>query len=514
MNPVVLVVLDGWGISRQVRGNAILNAKLPNYKHLLATKPNLELEASGIYVGLPPGLMGNSEVGHLTIGSGQSVIQKLTLISNTISNGTFYTNEVLLKACEQVNKKNSKLHLIGLLSDGCVHSSLDHLYGLIELSRRHNVKTIVIHPILDGRDTPPKSALRFIKDLEGKLQPNEHIGVLSGRFYAMDRDQRWERIEKYYNALVLGQGEYFELSTDAIKTNYTKDITDEFITPSVITNLPIEDGDSVICFNFRPDRVRQISHCLTIKNFNFFNRLKTPDIHYVCFTEYDNSLNLPIAFDAQTMQTEKIAITLPEILACNHIKQFHTAETEKYAHVTYFFNGGKEELLPDEDRFLIPSLKVTTYDNAPQMQTKAICKLVCDKLTENKYPFIVLNFANPDMVGHTGNLECAIEACESVDVALGALSEAIACANGSLVITADHGNCEQMIDLSTNEPHTAHTSNKVPFIVSSFNPNLEISVSNDHDKAISLANVAPSILTLMNIPIPKEMTTKSLIQVN
>ncbi len=513
MNPVVLVILDGWGISTNKLGNSILNANLPNYNFMLNNYLNYQIEASGIHVGLPDKLMGNSEVGHLTIGSGKSVIQKLTLISNTINNGSFFTNEILLNALNNVQKNNSKLHILGLLSDGCVHSSLDHLWGLLEMTRRHKTKQVVIHPILDGRDTPPRSSLKFIKDLNSRLMSNEQIGVISGRFYAMDRDKRWDRIEKYYNALVLGNGQVANDALTAIGESYINDVNDEFIEPTIINNLPIEDNDSVICFNFRPDRVREISSVLTNINFDGFNRVEFPHIHYVCMTEYDASLNLPVAFDAHTMKTEDIKVTLPEILSCHHIKQLHVAETEKYAHVTYFFNGGKEEKLANEDRMLIPSLKVNTYDLAPSMQTPEICKLVCSKIANNEYPFIVLNFANPDMVGHTGNQEAAILACESVDRALADLLAAIRQAKGSLVVTADHGNVEQMIDYVTNEPHTAHTNNKVPLIIASFNPANSIERLNQTPQNLSLVNVAPTILSLMGLAIPPEMNNDALVKV-
>ncbi len=511
MGPVVLVVLDGWGISNEKRGNAILAAKTPNYNELIAKFPHSKLIASGVDVGLPPGLMGNSEVGHLTIGAGRVVIQKLTIISRAIADGTFFKNPTLCQAMERVKTNKSKLHVMGLLSDGCVHSSLDHLDGIRELARRSDVPEVVIHPILDGRDTPPRSALRFVKQLELKLTAREKIGVVSGRYYAMDRDKRWERVEKYWQALVISKGPHFASAHEAVEDAYAKDITDEFIEPLIINDRPIADGDAVICFNFRPDRVREIARVLTQTEFDGFQRTKFPEIFFACMTEYEQSLNLPIAFDAQIMHTPPIENTLPEILSCHHIGQFHTAETEKYAHVTYFFNGGKEEAEPGEERELVPSLKVATYDKAPKMQTPQVCDIACQAVASGKHPFIVLNFANPDMVGHTGMLEAGVEAIESVDQAFGRLLQVIREHHGTLLVTADHGNCEQMIDLTTNEPHTAHTTNPVPFIVANFQSDDPLGLKNGTKIADgTLADVAPTILQIMGIAKPAEMNGHSL----
>jgi 2,3-bisphosphoglycerate-independent phosphoglycerate mutase len=511
LGPVVLVVLDGWGISEEKRGNAILAANTPTYRRLLEKYPNSRLAASGVDVGLPPGLMGNSEVGHLTIGAGRVVIQKLTIISKTIEDGSFFVNPVLLKATSQV-KEGGTLHLIGLLSDGCVHSSLDHLYGLIELARRQGVKNLVIHPILDGRDTPPKSALNFVRALQAKLNPSEKIGVVCGRYFAMDRDTRWERTEKYWRALVLSEGKSASSGAQAVEDAYEQGQTDEFVEPYIVNAIPLKEGDSVICFNFRPDRVRQISKALTQEHFDGFSRPKSPQIYYACLTEYDETLRLPVAFDASTMRTPKVEDTLPEILACHHIGQFHTAETEKYAHVTYFFNGGKEAPEEGEVRQLIPSLKVATYDKAPAMQTPQVCQVACQAIASGKHPFIILNFANPDMVGHTGIMEAAVEAIESVDRAFEELLAAIQAAKGTLVITADHGNCEQMIDLTTGQPHTAHTTNPVPFIVANFQDKDPLGLKNGAKLVNgSLADVAPTILSIMGLEQPRPMQGKSLI---
>ncbi len=509
MGPVTLLILDGWGVSEERRGNTILASKTPNYELMLAKFPNSLLDASGIAVGLPPGLMGNSEVGHLNIGAGRVVIQKLTQISKTILDGTFFKNPCFTAASEHARKNNSALHLIGLVSDGCVHSSPDHLDGLLELASREKVPELVVHPILDGRDTPPKSAKRFMRELEEKLaQKNGIVGVVGGRYYAMDRDSRWERIEKYWRALVLSEGLEAKSALEAVELAYERGESDEFVLPTVVNNRPIKTGDAVICFNFRPDRVRQISRVLTTVDFSGFERPVVPDIFYVCLTEYDSSLKLPVAFSPEQLPSQDMHMTLPELLACHHIKQLHVAETEKYAHVTYFFNGGKEAENPDEERVLVPSLKVATYDKAPNMQTPKVCEMACQAIESGKYPFIVINFANPDMVGHTGFMEAGIDAVQSVDEAFGRLLESTRKMNGSLIITADHGNIEQMIDLKTGEPHTAHTTNPVPLIVADFSGQLGGSTKLSNG---SLEDVAPTLLEIMKITKPKEMTGKSLI---
>ncbi len=523
MGPVVLAILDGWGIIDEKKGNAILAARTPNYDLLKTQYLFTHLQASGEYVGLPPGLMGNSEVGHLTIGSGRTVTQKLTLISNTIADGTFFENPSLVAAAENVKHSGGVLHIIGLLSDGCVHSSPDHLDGLLEFARRHQVKKIVVHPILDGRDTPPRSAKRFVRELEEKMLPFNgaaEIGVICGRYYAMDRDQRWERVNTYWRALVLSEGATGNSPQGAIEASYAANLGDEFVTPQIINAVPIKDGDSVICFNFRPDRVREISRVLTQADFAEFNRPIVPSVYYVCMTEYDEHLHLPVAFSPEVLPSQDLFNTLPEVISCHHIGQFHTAETEKYAHVTYFFNGGKEQPVEGEIRELIPSLKVATYDLAPTMRTPQVCDLACQAIKSGKYPFIVLNFANPDMVGHTGIMDAAVPAVESVDLAFGRLLEAVQEANGTLVVTADHGNIEQLLDYKTGEPHTAHTTNPVPLVVASFQTpscdplKLTGATRTGSMKKLTpggLADVAPTILSIMNIPKPAEMTGRSLI---
>ncbi len=509
MQPVTLLVLDGWGVSPETKGNAVTAAKTPNYQLLLNKFPHSLLEASGECVGLPPGLMGNSEVGHLNIGAGRVVIQKLTQISQTIIDGTFFQNPALKIASDAAKKNKGALHLIGLVSDGCVHSSPDHLDGLIQFAQREQVPELVIHPILDGRDTPPRSALRFMRELEGKLAGKGFIGVVSGRYYAMDRDQRWDRVEKYWRALVLGEGLEAKSAVQAVEAGYAREENDEFVLPTVVTKRPIQSGDSVICFNFRPDRVRQISRVLTQLDFSDFPRPVVPSITYVCLTEYDSTLHLPVAFSPEQLPSQDMKNTLPELLACHHLKQLHLAETEKYAHVTYFFNGGKEAANDGEERVLVPSLKVATYDQAPSMQTEGVADLACKAITSGQYPFIVLNFANPDMVGHTGFMEAAVDAVDSVDLAFGKLLDATRDAKGTLLITADHGNVEQMIDLKTGEPHTAHTTNPVPFIVADFSGRVPAGTQLRNG---ALCDVAPTVLEVMRIPKPLEMTGSCLLQ--
>lgn len=509
MGPLTLLILDGWGISREKRGNSILATATPNYNELLSKFPNSVLQASGEHVGLPPGLMGNSEVGHLNIGAGRVVIQKLTQISQTIIDGTFFKNPVFTAAIDRVRATGGTLHLFGLVSDGCVHSSPDHLDGLLELASREKVANLVVHPILDGRDTPPRSAKRFMRELEEKLAPiGGKIGVVCGRYYAMDRDKRWERLEKYWRALVLSEGLPAASAVEAVENGYERGENDEFIVPNIVNAIPVSDGDAMICFNFRPDRVRQISRVMTVRDFMDFYRPTVPDIYYACMTEYDESLNLPVAFSPEQLPSQDMKNTLPMFLSCHHVKQLHVAETEKYAHVTYFLNGGVEAANDEEERVLVPSLKVATYDKAPTMQTPKVCEMACEAIESGAYPFIVINFANPDMVGHTGFMEAAVDAVTSVDKAFGDLLESTRKMNGTLVITADHGNVEQMIDLKTGEPHTAHTTNPVPLIVAGFDK-----ASNSGYKLADgcLADVAPTILEIMKYQKPLEMTGKSLL---
>ncbi|WP_427338851.1 2,3-bisphosphoglycerate-independent phosphoglycerate mutase [Caloranaerobacter sp. DY30410] len=504
--PVALIILDGWGIGKDYEGNAILKAKTPNYKMLLENYPSTKLEASGLSVGLPEGQMGNSEVGHLNIGAGRIIYQEFTRISKAIENGEFFEKQEFIKAVENAKKNNSSLHLMGLLSDGGVHSHNTHLYALLELAQKYGLKEVYIHCFLDGRDVPPKSAKKYIEELENKLS---EIGVgkiatISGRYYAMDRDKRWDRTKKAYDAMVLGKGRVASTPIEALNKSYDEDITDEFVIPTVIVkdNNPIkviEDNDSIIFFNFRPDRARQITRAFVDDNFDGFVRDKKVNVYFVCMTQYDKTIdNVEIAYKPQVYVN-----TLGEYLSKKGLKQLRIAETEKYAHVTFFFNGGVEKPNEGEERVLIPSPKVATYDLKPEMSAVEVKEEVIKRINEDKYDFIVLNFANPDMVGHTGKFEAAVKAIETVDECLGDIVKLIVEKGGKVMITADHGNAEEMIDENTGKTITAHTTNKVPCIV--------IGEGDVKLREGILADIAPTILDMMGIEKPNEMTGQSLI---
>lgn len=513
--PVLLVIIDGWGVSEERHGNAIVQAQTPNYDSMLARHPHCLLEASGQSVGLPAGLMGNSEVGHLTMGSGRTVEQKLTRISRAIADGSFYDNAALLAAIESVKtNKRSALHLVGLTGGGCVHSHIDHLFAILELARRHGIsRRTILHAILDGRDSAPDSARQFLPVLQERLGKLARLGTLCGRYYAMDRDRRWERTELFWRALVLGEGERAGSPCEALLRSYERGQTDEFVLPFVLKRRRVKDGDAVIFFNFRPDRMRQICASLTGANDGGFERRAHPvRLNTVCMSEYDPTFRLPVAFPPASLASAKARPTLSDVIAAQGHRQLHLAETEKYAHVTYFFNGGEEKPAAGEDRLLIPSLKVPTYDMAPEMRTQEICEAACRAVVSGGHRFIVLNFAAPDMVGHTGNLAAAVKAVQSVDGALGRLEEAVAHAGGVLVVTSDHGNVEKMIDPASGSPHTAHTTNPVPFIVADFRRDGRLPPDTVLE-AGSLADVAPTILSIMGLPQPAEMTGRSLLPI-
>ncbi len=503
----MLMILDGFGDNPETKGNAVKLAKTPNIDKLTKKYPTTKIEASGLAVGLPEGQMGNSEVGHTNIGAGRVVYQELTRITKSIEDGDFFTNEALVKAMENCKNNNKKLHILGLVSDGGVHSHNRHLYGLLEMAKRKGLEEVYVHCFLDGRDTPPASAESFILELEEKMKEKEigKIATISGRFYAMDRDKRWERIKKAYDALVNGEGIKETSSIAAIENSYQKEVFDEFVEPVVITNgvkpiATIEDGDSVIFFNFRPDRARQLTRALVDKEFKEFETKKM-DLNFVCFTSYDDTMpNVKIAF-----KKELIKNTLGEMISKNGGTQLRIAETEKYAHVTFFFNGGEEKQYPGEDRILVPSPKVETYDMKPEMSAIEVTDKVVEAIDSKKYNCIILNFANPDMVGHTGNLDAAIKAIETVDSCIGKIMDSILPQKANLIITADHGNAEQMIDYKTGEPHTAHTTNPVPLILITEKENIKL-------KKGKLADLAPTILELMEIDKPEEMTGESLIE--
>ncbi len=506
--PTVLLILDGYGERKEKEGNAIALAKTPVMDRLKKEFPYVEGQASGLFVGLPDGQMGNSEVGHMNMGAGRIVYQELTRITKSIQDGDFFENKALKAAVEHCKKEDSALHFMGLVSSGGVHSHIEHIYGLLELAKRAGLKKVYLHAFLDGRDTPPDSGKSFLLAVEKKMQELGvgEIATISGRYYAMDRDKNYDRVEKAYRAMVDGTGEKASSVEEAIDDSYAKKVYDEFVLPTVIEKdgavHTVSDGDAMIFFNFRPDRAREICHAFCDDDFSFFERGARKNIFFVCFTDYDPTIpNKHVAFEK-----EEIHNTLGEVVSNLGKNQLRIAETEKYAHVTFFFNGGKEEPYENEDRILVPSPKeVPTYDLKPEMS----CYTVTEKLTEairsGKYDLVVANFANPDMVGHTGVLPAAIKAIEVVDECMGKVVDAVESMHGNLFILADHGNADIMIDEKTGEPYTAHTTNPVPFIL----------VSEEKHKLREggcLADVAPTLLELMGIPQPKEMTGKSLLE--
>ncbi len=500
----MLMILDGFGINERTDGNAIAMANTPVIDKLFKTNPNTVIRTSGLDVGLPEGQMGNSEVGHTNIGAGRIVYQELTRITKSIEDGDFFSIAELVDAIENCKKNHTKLHVMGLLSNGGVHSHIRHLYAILELAKRRDFEDVYVHCFLDGRDTPPASGESFIAELEQKMAEKGvgKIASITGRFYAMDRDKRWERVHKAYDALVNGIGEKSTSATKAIEDSYQKEVFDEFVLPTLICNgdepiATIGENDSVIFFNFRPDRAREITRSLVDKEFTGFERKYFP-LYYVCFTNYDETIeNVHIVF-----KKAEIKNTFGEIVSKHGLTQLRIAETEKYAHVTFFFNGGEEKQYKGEDRILIPSPKVETYDMQPEMSAVEVTDKVVEAIESKKYDTIILNYANPDMVGHTGNLEAAIKAIETIDTCVGRVVEAIEKVQGVVLITADHGNSEQMIDYATGEPHTAHTTNPVPLILVGKNATL---------KPGRLADLAPTMLDIMGIEKPAEMTGESLI---
>ena len=504
----MLMILDGFGDNANKDGNAIKLAKTPNIDELMKKYANTDIYTSGLNVGLPEGQMGNSEVGHTNIGAGRIVYQELTRITKSIEDGDFFTNSEFVSAIENCKKNNSKLHILGLLSDGGVHSHNRHLYGLLEMAKRRDFEDVYVHCFLDGRDTPPASAEGYLIELQDKMKEKEigKIASISGRFYSMDRDKRWQRVQKSYEAIVNGNGLKAGSVIKAIEDSYQKEVFDEFVEPTVICNgdepiATIGKNDSVIFFNFRPDRAREITRALVDKNFNEFETKKDLDLYFVCFTNYDETMpNVHIAFNKEQLKN-----TFGEYISEKGYTQLRIAETEKYAHVTFFFNGGEEKLFKGEDRILDPSPKVETYDQKPEMSAYEVTDKVIDAINKDKYDCIILNYANPDMVGHTGNLEAAIKAVEAVDECVGKVVKLVESKKGNLLITADHGNAEQMIDYKTGEPHTAHTTNPVPLILVTSNEKLKLKSGG------KLADLAPTMLDLMNLEKPEEMTGNSLL---
>jgi len=502
----MLMILDGFGINENKQGNAIAEANTPNIDKLMKTCPTTKIYTSGMQVGLPDGQMGNSEVGHTNIGAGRVVYQELTRITKSIEDGDFFSNQELVDAIENCKEKRSKLHIMGLLSDGGVHSHIRHLYALLELCKRKDFEDVYVHCFLDGRDTPPTSAEGYLTDLEEKMKEKGvgKIASISGRFYAMDRDKRWERIEKAYNALVNGIGETSATAIGAIEKSYQKEVFDEFVVPTVITvgDKPIatiENNDSVIFYNFRPDRAREITRTIVDSEFNEFETKKM-NVAYVCMTNYDETMpNVKIAFKPQMLTN-----TFGEYISKKGCTQLRIAETEKYAHVTFFFNGGEEKQYPGEDRILVPSPKVETYDMKPEMSAEEVTQKVIEAIESEKYDNIILNYANPDMVGHTGVFEAAVTAIEKIDECVGRVVDAIEKVGGTLLITADHGNAEQMVDYKTGEPHTAHTTNPVPLIL--------VGMEKVCLKEGRLADLTPTMLDIMGLEKPEEMTGESLLE--
>ena len=507
--PVVLMVLDGYGLNDKTEGNAIAQAKTPVMDKLMAECPFQKGYASGLSVGLPDGQMGNSEVGHMNIGAGRIIYQELTRITKSIEDGDFFENKALLAAVDNVKKNGTSLHLFGLLSDGGVHSHNTHLYALLELAKRNGIENVYVHAFLDGRDTAPTSGKGFVEELQKKI---DEIGVgkiasIHGRYYAMDRDNNWDRIEKAYNALVKGEGTKASNAVQALTDSYEADVTDEFVVPTVIEEdgkplTTIKANDSVIFFNFRPDRARQITRTFCDESFDKFERVNGfMPLTFVTFTDYDETItNKQVAF-----VKESISNTFGEFLAANGKKQLRLAETEKYAHVTFFFNGGVEEPNKNEERSLVKSPAVATYDLQPEMSAPEVSKRLNEAIESDKYDVIVINFANPDMVGHTGVIPAAVSAVEAVDECVGSAVEAIKKVDGVLFICADHGNAEQMIDYETGAPFTAHTTNPVPFILVNYDDNYTLREGG------CLADIAPTLIEIMGLEQPAEMTGKSLL---
>ena len=506
--PLALIIIDGWGYSAARDGNAIALAATPFYDELCEKYPQTLLEAHGSRVGLPAGVMGNSEVGHLNIGSGRVIRMDVSLVDHEIETGEFFANKVLVSAVDGARDRDKALHLMGLCSDGQVHSSLTHLYALLKLAKDRGLQRVYIHCFLDGRDTPPSSAVQYLATLQQKLTTIGvgEIATVVGRYYAMDRDKRWERTKRAYDLLVHGVGNVAKDPIAAVKESYERGVTDEFVEPILIVRETVEpvatikDGDAVIFFNFRPDRARQLTRALTVAGFNEFDVSDRPKVDFVCFTLYDQTFDLPIAFPPRHHRN-----VLAEVWAGLKVRNYRLAETEKYAHVTYFFNGGVEKEFACEQRLLVPSPKIATYDLQPEMSAFKVTDKFLRAVDEGETDVFVVNFANPDMVGHTGKLDKTIEACQYVDTCLGWITKRIREARGTTLITADHGNAEQMIDLITGSPHTAHTTNPVPFHLID-----EELIGVKLREGGALEDVAPTMLGLLGLDKPGEMTGRDL----
>ena len=506
--PTVLMILDGFGLNEKHEANAVYQAKTPNIDGLMKEYPFVRGNASGLAVGLPDGQMGNSEVGHLNMGAGRIVYQELTRITKEIEDGDFFKNEALLAGMKNVIDNDSALHLYGLLSDGGVHSHNTHLYGLLEMARREGIQKVYVHCFLDGRDTAPTSGKGYMEELEEKMKEIGvgQIATVSGRYYAMDRDNRWDRVEKAYRAIAAGEGNRVPNAVEAVAASYAQDVTDEFVIPTVVEKdgkpvATVNDKDTIIFFNFRPDRAREITRQNCMDEFDGFDRGARKQVTYVCFTEYDVTIpNKSIAF-----HKVELTNTFGQFLADNGKTQARIAETEKYAHVTFFFNGGVEEPNQGEDRILVNSPKVATYDLKPEMSAYEVCDKLVEAIKSDKYDVIIINFANPDMVGHTGVETAAIAAVEAVDACVGKAVAALKEVDGAMFLCADHGNAEQLIDYTTGESFTAHTINPVPFILINYDDNYTLREGG------CLADIAPTLIEIMGMEQPEEMTGKSLL---
>lgn len=512
--PCVLIIRDGWGYNPdagQDQYNPIKQAHTPTDDMLMAQYPHCLIHTYGEYVGLPDGTMGNSEVGHQNIGAGRTVPQESVRLTHAIRDGSFFENKEFLNLIKFVKERKGKMHLMGLCSDIGVHSLLAHLYGLLELAKRNDLTEVFVHAFTDGRDSPPDSGLGYIQDIEKKADEigTGKIATIMGRFYAMDRDSRWDRVQKAYECLRSGKGLKAPSAQEAVRNSYAKDVTDEFIEPTCIVNknndplATIEDGDGVVFFNFRGDRPRELTRAFVDPEFKEFVRTTLPDVYFVCMTEYDASIPVAVAFPKPAKMKNILAAYWSEL----GLKQFRCAETEKYAHVTFFFNDYREKPFKGEDRQIVPSPKVRTYDLKPEMSAREVAGVVLERLESDKYDAMVVNFANPDMVGHTGDLSAAIQAAETVDECVGRIIAKIKSMGGAAVITADHGNFEKMIDGSPDSPHTAHTIGDVPLIV----------FDDEHQgrtlrEGGTLADIGPTMLDIMGLPQPQEMTGRSLLQ--
>ena len=507
--PLALIILDGFGHSDAREGNAVALAQTPFYDEIREKYPHTLIEASGTCVGLPGGVMGNSEVGHLNMGAGRVIMTDIRRIDYAVETGEFFRNEAFVAALDAARARGGAVHLMGLLSDGLVHSSQEHLHALIRMAKERGLSKAYVHCFLDGRDTPPSSAHLYVKALQDRIAEIGfgEIASLCGRYYAMDRDNRWERTKRAYDLLVSGVGEPAEDPVAAVRRSYERGVTDEFVEPVVITRgtggppvATIRDGDAVIFFNFRADRARQLTRSLAVEDFDGFAAPDRPVVGYVCFTLYDQTFNLPIAFPQLRHQN-----ILAEVFAAVGVRNYRLAETEKYAHVTYFFNGGTEREFPHERRLLVPSPKVATYDQMPEMAAFKVTDKILRAIDERETDVFIVNFANPDMVGHTGNLGKTVEAVQYIDTCLGWITKALRTVKGRCLITADHGNCEQMLDPVTGQPHTAHTTNPVPFHL--IDPDsLGVKLRTDG----ALEDVAPTILGLLGLDQPEEMSGRDL----